>query len=172
MTRSICAICRLCLQGLVTCGMLLSGVSARAAEPEAPADDVTWQLVVSPWTHHYRDSPEYRPVWALGLERETADHAVSGLALFSNSYGQSSAYLYYGHVFNNVTSWTDSLYVKLTAGVIYGYVHPHEDKLLLNYHGFAPAIIPTLGWRLGHGWSVQANFLGTAAVMFSVGRQL
>lgn len=172
MNRSFCAVCRRGLQGLLSCGMLLSGLSGQAAESEAAAEAVSWQVVVSPWTHHYRDRPEYRPVWALGLERETADHDLSGLSVFSNSYGQSSAYLYYGHVFNNVTSWTDALYVKLTAGVIYGYVHPYEDKMLLNYNGFAPAIIPTLGWRVDPDWSLQLNFLGTAAVMFTVGRQL
>jgi hypothetical protein len=152
--------------------MLLWGVQGRAAGPDAPGDGVAWYLVASPWTHHYRYSPEYKPVWALGMERETSDHALYGLALFSNSYGQPSAYAYYGHVFNNVTSWSESLYVKMTVGVIYGYVHPYEDKMLLNYHGFSPAIIPSLGWHLDHDWSVQANFLGTAAVMFTLGRQL
>lgn len=152
--------------------MLLASLPSLAAEPEAPAGDAVWHVVISPWTHHYRDNPEYRPVWAVGLEREMPDRALYGLNLFSNSYGQPSAYAYYGHVFNNVTLWTEAFYVKLTVGVIYGYVEPHQDKMLASYKGFAPAIIPGLGWRLDPNWSVQADILGTAAVMFSLNRRL
>lgn len=154
------------------CGCLLATAASLAAEPVPPAGDPVWHVVVSPWTQHYRESPDYRPVWALGLEQQTPDDALYGLALFSNSYGQPSAYAYYGHVFNNITTLTDALYFKVTAGVIYGYVGLYEDRMLLNYHGFAPAIIPSLGWRLGLDWSLQANFLGTAAIMFTLGRRL
>ena len=49
--------------------MLLAAVPSLAAEPEAPVGDASWNLVMSPWTHHYRDSPDYKAVWALGLER-------------------------------------------------------------------------------------------------------
>jgi hypothetical protein len=159
----------------VICGILLVTVTGLAAEPEvplAPASDAVWQVVVSPWTHHYQARPEYKQVWALGLEREMPDHSLYGLALFSNSYGQPSAYAYYGHVFNNVTSWSESIYVKLTVGVIYGYVQPYEDRMLLNYHGFSPAIIPGIGWRLDPDWSIQANFPGTEVVMFTLSRGL
>jgi len=152
--------------------MLLVTVPSAAAQPEPPASAAGWNLVLSPWTHHYRDSPDFKPVWAVGLEREAPDHALYGLTLFSNSYGQASAYAYYGHVFNNITSLTESLYLKLTVGVIYGYVKPHEDKMLVNFHGFSPVIVPGIGWRLDPNWSVQTDILGTAALMFSLNRRL
>jgi hypothetical protein len=156
------------------CALCLPCLSSLAAEPETmpvPVADV-WSLGISPWTHHYRHSDEHKQVWALGLERETPEHALYGLTLFSNSYGQPSAYAYYGHVFNNVTSWSESLYVKVTGGVIYGYKEPYADKMPLNYHGFSPVIVPAIGWHLNRAWSVQAHLLGTSALMVSLNHRL
>jgi len=152
--------------------MLLASAPSLAAEPEARASDAVWTVVVSPWTQHYIDSPEYKAVWALGLERETSDHTLYGLALFSNSYGQPSAYAYYGRVYSKVDGWPESLYLKLTAGVIYGYVKPYEEKMLVSYQGFAPVIVPGIGWQLDPNWSVQTDILGTVALMFSLNRRL
>lgn len=149
-----------------------AGFAAPQGEFAAPAPDAVWRLEFSPWTHHYRFSEDHKDVWALGLERETADHTLYGLTGFSNSFGQPSAYAYYGHVFNNVTSWSDALYLKLTVGVIYGYKVPFEDKVMFNHNGFSPAIVPAAGWRVDRNWSVQTNFLGTAAIMFMVTRRL
>ena len=111
-------------------------------------------------------------MWALGLEYQTPDRNLYGLTAFSNSFGQPSAYAYYGWVFNNVWERSESLYLKLTLGVIYGYKVPFEDKVFLNHNGFSPAIIPAVGWRLDKNWSVQTNFLGTAAIMLMVTRKI
>jgi hypothetical protein len=54
---------------------------------------------------------------------------------------------------------------------MYGYVDPYENKVPLNYKGFNPAIIPAVGYKLTPHDSVQVKFLGTAALMFSYGRQ-
>jgi hypothetical protein len=139
---------------------------------ELPTEGPIWRIEYSPLTHHYQFSEDHKYVWSLGLERQNPDRSLYGLTAFSNSYGQPSAYAYYGHVFNNVWQHYDALYFKLTAGVIYGYKVPFEDKVLLNYNGFSPAIIPAMGWRLDKDWSVQTNFLGTAAIMLMVTRRL
>lgn len=148
------------------------GFAAQDEAPTAPARDAVWRIEFSPLTHHYRFSEDHKDVWALGLERQAADQSLYGLTAFSNSFGQPSAYAYYGRVFNNVWDRSESLYLKLTIGLIYGYKVPFDDKVLLNYNGFSPAIIPAVGWRLDKSWSVQANFLGTAAVMLMVNRAL
>ena len=108
----------------------------------------------------------------MGLEREAADHYLYGLMAFSNSFGQPSAYAYYGRVFNHVWERYDALYLKLTAGLLYGYKAPYDDKVPLNYNGYSPAIIPAVGWRLDKSWSLQVNFLGTAAMMLMVNKKL
>lgn len=167
--------CLCSLKLLVFCGMLLTawpGLATQDDGPQAPAGDAVWRLEFSPLTHHYRFSEDHKDVWAVGLERQSPDQSLYGLTAFSNSFGQPSAYAYYGRVFNHVWDRSESLYLKLTVGVIYGYKVPFEDKVLLNYAGFSPAIIPAVGWRVNPDWSIQANFLGTAAIMLMVTRRL
>lgn len=163
------------LRLLTAGGMALAASSVFPAQDEAsqePAGDASWRIEFSPFTHHYRFSEDHKDVWALGLEYQTPDRTLYGLTAFSNSFGQPSAYAYYGWVFNNVWARSESLYLKLTLGVIYGYKVPFEDKVFLNHNGFSPAIIPAVGWRLNKNWSVQTNFLGTAAIMLMVTRKI
>jgi hypothetical protein len=63
-----------------------------------------------------------------------------------------------------------NLFVKVTAGILYGYVGQYKDKVPLNHGGFSPAIIPSIGYRLTEHDSVQVKVLGTAGLMFSYGR--
>ena len=131
----------------------------------------TWELVVSPYTLHWHQDEDHRRVGLVGLERHDAtDHSLWGLSLFSNSFGQPSAYAYYGHEWNGLAG-RDALYAKLSAGIIYGYKGQYEDKIPLNHRGFAPAIIPAVGWRLTPNDAVQAMVLGTAGLMFSYNRR-
>lgn len=148
------------------------GFAVQDEAPGAPVSDGVWRLEFSPFTHHYNFSEEHKLVWAVGLERETPGHSLYGLTAFSNSFGQPSAYGYYGRVYHKVWDRFDSLYLKWTIGVIYGYKVPFDDKIQYNYNGFAPAIIPAVGWHLDKSWGVQVNFLGTAALMLMVTKKL
>ncbi len=161
-----------CLHSLVVCGFALAASFGVAAQDKEPASDGAWRIEFSPYTHHYNFDPEHRQVWAVGLERESPDHSLYGFTAFSNSFGQPSAYGYYGRVYNKVWDRFDSLYLKWTIGVIYGYKVPFDDKIMYNNNGFAPAIIPAVGWHLDDAWSVQVNFLGTAALMLMVSKKL
>ena len=167
---------RPCLGGialaLCTCLPALAMQNTEDFPLEPLSNQAIWRIEFSPITQHYRFSEDHKYVWALGLERQSADRTLFGLTAFSNSFGQPSAYAYYGRVFNNVIPRFSSMYFKVTAGVIYGYKVPFEDKVLFNYDGFSPAIIPAVGWRVDQNWSFQTNFLGTAAIMFMVTRKL
>ncbi len=147
------------------------GLAAQDEASKEPVTDGAWRIGISPYTHHFRYNVDHKDVWAIGLERETADHALYGLMAFSNSFGQPSAYAYYGRSFSPVERWSESLYLKLTGGLLYGYRPPYDDKVPLNYNGYSPAIIPAIGWRLDQSLSVQMNFLGTAAVMLMVNKK-
>lgn len=147
-------------------------MAAEAEEPKLLPASGDWQISVSPYTEHFRRSVEHRQVWAVGLERGFADQSLYGLMGFSNSFGQPSAYLYYGWAFPGLLQAAPALYLKVTVGLLYGYVSPHDDKVPLNYNGLSPAIIPALGWQFDKNWSAQVNLLGTAAVMFMVNRKL
>ena len=127
---------------------------------------------MSPYTHHLRYNQDHQQVWAIGLEQEAKDQTLLGLTAFSNSFGQPSAYAYYGHVFRHVWDQADPLYFKLTGGLVYGYKAPHDNILPINQNGFSPVIIPAMGWRVDQSLSLQMNVLGLAAVMFMLTFQL
>lgn len=142
-------------------------VLAQAGAP-TPAHRGEWSL--SPFTHHWRHNPEHRPVFLLSLEEHLPGDRFCGLGVFSNSFGQPSAYLYAGQTFPAVLG-VPELFVKLSAGILYGYVAPYEDKVPLNREGFSPAIVPTLGYQLSRQDALQVHILGNAGVMFAYGRR-
>jgi len=145
-------------------------LGACAATPPDPAAGNSWELVVAPFTHHWHKDAEHRNVVLLGLERISPDGSTVGGALFKNSFGQASAYAYYGHEWGELLG-SDSLYFKLSGGIIYGYRGRFKDKVPFNVGGFSPAIIPAIGWRLTPRDAIQAAVLGKAGVTFSYNRR-
>jgi hypothetical protein len=103
----------------------------------------------------------------LGLERQHVGGFVMGASCFRNSFGQPSAYAYAGRRFDHFAV-AEPLFVQLTAGVLYGYKPPFEDKVPLNRNGFSPGAVASVGWQFTPTWSAQLNFLGNAALMFQV----
>lgn len=126
--------------------------------------EVRWQF--SPYTYHYSEDPEHKPVVMIGLERESADHSIDGAAFFTNSFGQPTVYWYpLGHSYKAVGGIED-LSIKWTAGLLYGYRAPYESKVPMNFRGLSPALIPAVVYEFDPGRSVQVNILGTAGLMF------
>ncbi len=124
-----------------------------------------YALLVSPITQHFHPSPEHKHVWLVGVEREREDHSLAGAAFFSNSFGQHSAYLFpWGQTYHDLLG-QEQLYLKWTAGLLYGYRKPYEDKVPFNINGFSPAIIPAVGWQFANQYTVQLNFLGFNGAM-------
>ena len=117
-------------------------------------------LLVSPYTAHFHPSDEHEHVWLVGLERERANGALAGAAFFSNSFGQESAYIFPWNVLDQ-----PKLYVKWTAGLLYGYTGKYEHKVPLNHGGFSPAIVPAMGWEFSSGHQIQLNLLGLNGMM-------
>ena len=117
---------------------------------------------------HWTDSDD-RDGWPLrgGIEAAHNDRHRFGISLFNNSFGQFSQYYYYGYKWR-LPFISESAHVKLTGGLIYGYVDQFEDKLALNFDGWAPAIIPSIGWKPGR-LDFEVAFLGDAGLMFLIG---
>ncbi len=125
-----------------------------------------WDFNVSPYSVHFSSSPDHKYVWLVGVERERTDGTITGAAYFSNSFGQPTGYIYpWGGVSKNILG-VEHLYAKWTAGLLYGYKAPFEDKVPLNHNGFSPAIVPAVGYELAGGNKVQLNLFGTAGLMF------
>jgi hypothetical protein len=125
-------------------------------------------LMFGPYAHHFTYDVEHKDVIMVGLEREHADAKLDGIVLFTNSFGQPTVYLYpWGGVYHALGG-IKGLSFKWTAGLMYGYVDPYQDKVPFNYKGFSPAIVPALAYEFSPGWSAQVDLLGTAGLMFQL----
>lgn len=121
----------------------------------------------SPYTLHYTPSPEHRTVRMFGGEKQYANGEVLGAAVFSNSFGQDSATLYRGARLNNWSS-SEKVFAQWTAGLMYGYRPPFDHEVPLNYRGFSPMAVLSLGWQFTPYSALQVNVLGTAALMLQL----
>lgn len=137
---------------------------------DASAPTHRGEFTFSPYTHHWSQNPDHKKVVLVAIDEQLPGDRLCGVSFFSNSFGQPSMYVYAGQQFNNLMG-VPQLFAKVTGGLMYGYVSPYENKVPLNYKGFNPAIIPAVGYKLTQHDSVQVKFLGTAALMFSYGRQ-
>jgi hypothetical protein len=155
-------------------GVVPSTASAQADPPQASADAAGtvpsadyWRLMGSPYTAHYHkdDNGDHEPIYMIGLERQRSDGWVWGGTYFSNSFGQPSGYVYVGEKVIQFSRW-DKLFFQWTAGILYGYKYPYEDKVPFNYNGFSPGATVSLGWQFTREFSMQAIALGTAGMMF------
>lgn len=159
--------------------LLLSvvGLSTPAAAGERDPDARSWRdWLAHRYLHagfgtHWSDSDDHEGTpWLVGLELSPDDRRIAGISLFNNSFGQFSQYYYYGYKWR-LTRINEALEVKLSGGLIYGYVDEFEDRLDPNWNGWSPAIIPSVGWRQ-RGWGFDVAVLGTAGLMFLVGTDL
>lgn len=136
----------------------------------APAQDQQWDLTLAPYAYHWNYSPEHRPVFLGAIDRHMAGNRFCGLALFRNSFGQPSAYMYIGKQWNQLLG-NPQLFAKVSAGFIYGYKGKYQHKIPFNDYGIAPAIIPSVGYAFNREDSVQVMVLGTAGLLFSYGHR-
>lgn len=130
------------------------------------------RLQMSPFTLHRTYDEEHKDVIMLGLERQRVNGSIDGFNLFTNSFGQPSIDLYpWGRVVPRLWG-VDALSFKWTAGLLYGYVAPYDNKVPLNHNGFSPAATMAFTYDFAPGWSGQVNVLGTAALMFQLNMDL
>lgn len=156
-----------------------SSTMSVATTPEAAKSPDTWLrdgdrifAQYSVYTRHRSFNPEhvdrnhminlqiqsnYDRVWG-------ADKTLFGLAVFKNSFGQPSQYLYWGQKWD----FGDYFYAKVSAGLLHGYKGKYKEKIPFNKYGVAPGILPTLGVQY-KGFSLEAMFLGNSAIMAAVG---
>jgi hypothetical protein len=139
--------------------------------PAAPPEVARWRVMFSPYTVHFSNDTNHKPVVMLGLERERPDGIVWGGAVFDNSFGQPSAYAFGGQRLYNWSRW-QPLYAEWSAGLLYGYTGQYKDKVPLNYKGFAPGIVLALGWQFTPALAGQVNLLGNSGLMFQLSVEL
>ncbi len=148
--------------------VLLVQTTAHAQEGRSALNDYSWKFQVSLHTQHF--DPEEHHVdhqKLINLEQQRSDGRVRGVALFDNSFGQFSQYLYMGRNYQ-LSSIHPRVYAKVTYGLLHGYKGEYKDKIPLNNFGVAPAIIPMLGYQ-GKRFNTELLLLGNSATMLVVG---
>ncbi len=167
---------------------LLLGVvmtAPAAAQLVAPAADASPWSAPEPWrtdrfyfqtsiaTVHFHPDPDHvNTQHLLNLDWRfdrfwAGGQWLAGAAIFKNSFGQSSQYVYGGWLARPFQH-AQPLYFKLTAGVLHGYEEPYENKIPFNSSGFAPAILPSVGYCYNRICSEFVLF-GTAGAMLTLG---
>jgi hypothetical protein len=141
--------------------------SEPAEKSEAPWKPQEWNAQFSVYTKHFDPDPDHvNDQNLIGIETKFNNGYLAGFALFDNSFGQNSQFIYMGY------SWpimgSEHWNVKLLGGLLHGYEEPYEDKIPLNGLGIAPAIVPALEFRYRH-FVAQANLGGLAVVTVNVG---
>lgn len=126
-----------------------------------------WYVFTSLYTYHFDPDPDHVDNQKmLGLESQMKNQWVFGLAIFDNSFGQNSQYLYTGYKWDLLGS--QHWYFKLTGGLLHGYKEPYDEKIPLNGLGVAPAIVPTLGFQYKF-FVAEANLGGLAVLTITAG---
>ncbi len=82
-------------------------------------------------------------------------------------YVQDAAYVCAGGRWF-LDSINENLYVKLSAGLMYGYKDENEDRLPVKDNGYGLGIVQALGYQFWRA-NAQIVFLGTAGVTFTFG---
>jgi len=138
------------------------------ARADVFADGDRLMLQIGPYVYHRdNDTAHNNEPNLIGVEWESASRWELGASYFKNSFNQPCGYVYAGKRWF-WRSADDGLYLKLTAGPLYGYKEPYEDKIPVNDNGWGFAIIPAIGYQYKRA-SAQVVILGGAGVMLSLG---
>lgn len=147
--------------------LLLAGWAA-LAHADALVEGDRVMVEVGPYVYHRIDNTGHNQ-WPrlFGVEYEARSHWLGGAVSFRNSYYQNAAYVYAGRRWF-IDAVDENLYLKVSAGFVYGYKDPYEDKLPVNHNGYGLGIVPALGYQFGRA-NAQLVFLGTAALAVTFG---
>lgn len=126
-----------------------------------------WRFQTSLYTKHWDPEPEHDNSQSLiAVEALFRNGWIIGGAVFDNSFGQTSEYLFMGRQWDMFQS--EFWYFKLTGGLLHGYKDPYDEKIPLNDLGVAPAIVPSIGFRYKR-LLIETNILGNAAISITGG---
>lgn len=127
----------------------------------------SWFVHTSLYTRHFDPEPDHvNDQNLLAIEAGFTNGWIGGLAVFDNSFGQDTQFLYAARRWPLFHS--DHWYAKLMGGLMHGYEEPYEDKIPFNGLGVAPAILPGLGYRNGL-FMGELHLGGLAVVTLTVG---
>ena len=120
---------------------------------------------------HFNPKPEHtnKPI-ILSYDQFYSDSNFYGLALFNNSFGQSSQYIYKGHKFE---SRFDNIHYELSYGILHGYKNEYQDRIPINTkEGFGIGAIPSIIYTKDKTQIFGVSLMGGAGLIFSYSRKI
>lgn len=131
-----------------------------------------WYFQFAYYTLHYHYDPIHKQSYLFDSEyhfNETwlGGQWITGIALFQNSFGQFSEYIFGGLQWRPLEEH-QPFYVKLSAGPLHGYEGQYKNKVPFNNSGTGLAIIPSVGYCSGRVCG-ELVLLGTNAALFTIG---
>jgi hypothetical protein len=173
----------LALVWMAAVGPVLAQNAPAAAQPPAESKSV-WDAP-EPWrtdrfyvqtsvaTVHFSSDPDHvnntkliYGEWRL-KERWLEGQVLVGASFFDNSFGQSSQFVFGGLLWRPIEK-AQEFYVKVAAGITHGYSGEFQDKIPMNSSGFAPGIVPAVGYCINRFCGEMILF-GTAGMLWTVG---
>lgn len=123
------------------------------------------EVLIAPVTYHWHPSSEHKLAVLAGYARYGADNTLCGASVFTNSFGQPSATVYIGKRWDGPFGLPKEVFTSVVAGPMYGYVGKYQHKVPLNYRGFSPLVVPTIGYQFAPQHTAQLMILGNSAIM-------
>jgi hypothetical protein len=146
--------------------LLMLGLGSNSSRAQSAWDE-GWELTFSPYTIHFHPSDDHKPVVSIGLLKALEGNWNAGGSIFSNSFGQPSAYAFVGQRYVDPFGW-DRWYLQWNIGVLYGYVGEYKDKVPYNFKGFSPGFVPSIGYKFTDSIYGELDLLGNSALMFTI----
>jgi len=156
---------------LLIATLLLPGMQSLAAEHGATETPATVKNKVYGEVGgyiHYTSSDDYSgaPIFS-SLKVQRSDNWQYGLALFNNSFGQFSQYLFGGYRWK-LGGKLQNFHITGTAGILHGYKDEFEDKVPYNKNGWSPGVSLGIGYKKGK-LGADLTTIGTAGLLFTIG---
>ena len=123
----------------------------------------------SPDEDHVNNTKLIYGEWRL-KERWLEGQVLVGASFFDNSFGQASQFVFGGLLWRPIEK-AQEFYIKVAAGIIHGYSGEFQNKIPMNSSGFAPGIVPAVGYCYNRFCSDMILF-GTAGMLWTVGMTL
>ena len=169
---------------LAFAGTARSQTAAPAVSPPSSAPVSPWDAP-EPWrtdrfyvqtsvaTVHFSSDPDHENnqkliygEWRL-KERWLEGQVLVGASFFDNSFGQASQFVFGGLLWRPIDK-AQEFYVKVAAGILHGYTGEFKNKIPANSSGFAPGIVPAVGYCYNRFCGEMILF-GTAGMLWTVG---
>ena len=168
--------------------MAAPAVAQSAGTPALPESWKTAWEAPEPWrtdrfyiqtsvaTVHFSSDPNHDNTqnliygeWRLP-QRWLEGQVIVGASFFDNSFGQSSQFVFGGLLWRPVEK-VPEFYIKVAAGVIHGYEGEFQNKIPYNSSGYAPGIVPAVGYCYNRFCGEMILF-GGAGMLWTVGMTL